>query len=173
MSDFFGLFCAVFGIQFVWCLVWLDMVRMVVSAVVAFPPFAPFAAAGLYEMSRRMQAGGRFGWSEILTVMADQRKREMGWMVFVTLFILWTWFYQFGTPLVIILQDSSFSDPDGFLNNGFSTPEGRTFPAIGTCVSAILSAVLRHMAELVGDHMVDGVDRRLNEATVQQQASGR
>ena len=29
------------------------------------------------------------------------------------------------------------------------------------------------MAELVGDHVVDGVDRRLHEAAVQQQASGR
>ena len=93
-------------------------------------------------MSRRFQKGESFGWSEILTVMVNQRKREMGWMAFVTLFILWVWFYQFRTLLVIILQDSSFSDLDGFLTTVFYTSEGWTFLAIGTCVGAFLAAAL-------------------------------
>ncbi len=142
MSGFFGLFYAVFGILFVWCLVWLGKIWMIIPAVIAFPLVAPFAAAGLYEMSRRLQDGESFSWSEILTVMASQRKREMGWMAFVTLFILWVWFYQFRTVLVIVLKDSSFSDLDGFLNTVFFTPEGWTFLAIGSCVGAFLSAVL-------------------------------
>ncbi|MEM1427870.1 MAG: DUF2189 domain-containing protein [Pseudomonadota bacterium] len=142
MSGFFGLFYAVFGILFVWTLVWLGKIWMLLPAAVAFPLVAPFAAAGLYEMSRRLQRHEPFGWSEILTVMANQRKREMGWMAFVTLFILWVWFYQFRTVLVIVLQNSSFSDLDGFLDTVFSTPEGWTFLAIGSCIGAFLSAVL-------------------------------
>ena len=142
MSGFFGLFYAVFGILFVWCLFWLGAIWMVIPAAIGFPLVAPFAAAGLYEMSRRLQKGESFGWSEILTVMASQRKREMGWMAFVTLFIFWVWFYQFRTLLVIILQDSSFSDLDGFLNTVFFTTEGWTFLAFGTCVGGFLSAVL-------------------------------
>ncbi len=142
MSGFFGLFYAVFGILFVWILVWLGMIWMIIPAAVGFPLVAPFAAAGLYEMSRRLQAGESFGWSDILTVMADQRKREMGWMAFVTLFICWVWFYQFRTVLVIVLQDSSFSGLDGFFNTVFFTTEGWTFLVIGTCVGAFLAAVL-------------------------------
>lgn len=142
MSGFFGLFYAVFGLLFVWCLVWLGKVWMIVPAAVGFPLVAPFAAAGLYEMSRRLQAGTSFGWSDILTVMARQRQREMGWMAFVTLFIFWVWVYQFRTLLVIILQDASFSDFDGFLHTLFFTTEGWTFLVIGTCVGAVLSAVL-------------------------------
>ena len=142
MSGFFGLFYAVFGILFVWCLFWLGKIWMVIPAAIAFPLVAPFAAAGLYEMSRRLQREESFGWSDIVTVMASQRKRELGWMAFVTLFILWVWFYQFRTLLVIILQDSSFSDLDGFINTVFFTPEGWTFLVIGTCVGAFLSAVL-------------------------------
>lgn len=142
MSGFFGLFYAVFGILFVWCLVWLGKIWMIIPAVVGFPLVAPFAAAGLYEMSRRLQKGESFGWSEILTVMANQRKREMGWMAFVTLFIFWVWSYQVRLWLAIILQDASFSDFEGFMNIVFFTPEGWTFLAIGTGAGAFLSAVL-------------------------------
>ncbi|MBY6201446.1 DUF2189 domain-containing protein [Maritalea mobilis] len=142
MSGFFGLFYAIFGILFVWCLVWLGKIWMLIPAVIAFPLVSPFACAGLYEMSRRLQKKESFGWSDILTVMANQRRREMGWMAFVVLFVLWVWFYQFRTVLVIVLQDSSFSDLDGFFDTVLFTPEGWTFLAIGTCVGAFLSAVL-------------------------------
>lgn len=142
LSGFFGLFYAVFGILFVWCLVWLGAIWMIIPAAVGFPLVAPFAAAGLYEMSRRMQKGESFTWSEILTVMASQRKREMGWMAFVTLFIFWVWIYQVRLWLAITLKNASFSDFDGFLNIVFFTPQGWTFLAIGTCVGAFLSAVL-------------------------------
>ncbi|MES0826409.1 DUF2189 domain-containing protein [Ruegeria sp. SCP11] len=142
MSGFFGLFYAVFGILLVWVLVWLGKIWMIIPAIVGFPLVAPFAAAGLYEMSRRLQKGEPFGWSEILTVMANQRKREMGWMAFVTLFIFWVWVYQVRLWLAIILQNASFSNFDGFLHTVFFTPQGWTFLAVGTCVGAFLSAVL-------------------------------
>lgn len=142
MSGFFGLFFAVFGILLVWALIWLGQIWMIIPAIVGFPLIAPFAAAGLYEMSRRLQTGESFGWSEILTVMANQRKREMGWMAFVTLFIFWVWIYQVRLWLAIILQNASFSDFDGFLNAVFFTPQGWIFLAVGTCVGAFLSAVL-------------------------------
>jgi uncharacterized membrane protein len=142
MSGFFGLFYALFGIALVWSLVRFDVIWLIIPALVGFPLVAPFAAAGLYEMSRRLERGESFGWSEILTVMADQRKREMGWMAFVTLFILWVWFYQFRTVLVIVLQNAAFSDLGGFVEVVFLTPDGWTFLAIGTCVGALLSAVL-------------------------------
>lgn len=142
LSGFFGLFYAVFGIFVVGTLVWWGKVWMLIPAGIAFPLVAPFAAAGLYEMSRRLQKGEGFGWSEILTVMAHQRKREMGWMAFVTLFILWVWFYQFRTVLVFTLQNASFSDLSGFFNAVLYTPRGWTFLAIGSCVGAFLSMVL-------------------------------
>lgn len=142
MSGFFGLFYALFGVLFVWVLGWLGKVWMILPAAVGFPLVAPFAAAGLYEMSRRMQQGKPFGWGEVLTVMADQRRREMGWMAFVTLFVFWVWMYQIRLWLALILQDSSFSDMAGFLGILFFTTQGWTFLAIGTAIGACLSAVL-------------------------------
>ncbi len=142
MSGFFGLFYAIFGILMVWSLIWLGKIWMIIPAIVGFPLVAPFAAAGLYEMSRRMQRGEDFGWSDILTVIARQSKREMGWMAFVTLFIFWVWMYQVRLWLALILQDASFSDFEGFWTTVFFTPQGWTFLAIGTCAGAFLSAVL-------------------------------
>lgn len=142
MSGFFGLFYAMIGLLMVWILFSLGKIWLIIPAAVGFPLVAPFAAAGLYEMSRRLQKRESFGWFDILTTMANQRKREMGWMAFVTLFIFWVWIYQFRTVLVIVLQDSSFSDFDGFFDTVLFTPEGWTFLAIGTCLGAILSAVL-------------------------------
>ena len=142
MSGFFGLFYAAFGVLLVWCLIWLGKIWMIIPAIVGFPLVAPFAAAGLYEMSRRLQREESFGWAEILTVMADQRKREMGWMAFVTLFVFWVWMYQVRLWLAIILKDASFSDIDGFLNSVFFTSQGWIFLFVGTCSGAFLSAVL-------------------------------
>ncbi|MBT8414403.1 MAG: DUF2189 domain-containing protein [Boseongicola sp.] len=142
MSGFFGFFYAGFGILFVWILVSLGQLWMIIPAIVGFPLVAPFAAAGLYEMSRRMQQDESFGWSDILTVMANQRKREMGWMAFVTLFVFWVWSYQVRLWLAIILQDASFSDFGGFLNIVFFTPEGWTFLTVGTIAGALMSAAL-------------------------------
>ena len=106
-------------------------------------------------MSRRLQKGERFGWSDILTVVADQRKRELGWMAFVTLFIFWVWIYQIRLWLAIILKDASFSDFDGFLNTVFFTPQGWTFLAIGTCVGAFLSAVLFSLTVIAMPMLMD------------------
>ena len=132
MSGIFGLFYAAFGILLVWILIWLEKIWLIIPALVAFPLVAPFAAAGLYEMSRRMQKGEGFGWSEILTVMANQRNREMGWMAFVTLFVLWIWFYQFRTVLVVVLQNASFSNLEGFLHTIVFTSEGRCCKSMTT-----------------------------------------
>lgn len=142
MSGFFGLFYAVFGILFVWCLVVFGQIWMVIPVLVGFPLVAPFAAAGLYEISRRLQTGEAFGWTDILTVMAHQRTREMGWMAFVTLFVFWVWAYQVRLWLAIFLQGASFSDMSGFLNAVFFTSEGWAFLIVGTGVGALLSAAL-------------------------------
>ena len=142
LSGFFGLIYAAFGIFFVAGLVWLDRIWMIIPVAVGFPLVAPFAAAGLYEISRRLQKGESFTWSDIFLVIRRQRNRELGWMAFVTLFIFWIWIYQVRLLLAIILQNQSFSTFDGFLTTILTTYNGFIFLGIGTLVGAFLSTAL-------------------------------
>ncbi len=142
MSGFFGLFYAVFGILFVWSLVWLGKIWMILPAAIGFPLIAPFAAAGLYEISRRLQRGEDFGWANILTVIANQRKREMGWMAFVTLFIFWVWMYQIRLLIALCLGLVSFASFDEFLTVVFTTTNGWVFLGVGHIVGAALALIL-------------------------------
>ena len=151
VSDFrraprFGLFFG--GVYFVggwimWLLLnWAEAPWLMLPLALAFPLMGPFVAVGLYDVSRRLAAGQRLDWSSVLGVVFEQRKRELGWMAFVTLFICFIWFYQIRTIMVLTLQNMSFSSTEGFLKVVFATPEGLTFLCVGTLAGGLLAIVL-------------------------------
>ncbi|MGB7286923.1 MAG: DUF2189 domain-containing protein [Salaquimonas sp.] len=142
LSMLFGLIYAAFGWVLVGGLIWLDEIWMIIPFAVGFPLIAPFAAAGLYDISRRLEKGEAFSWSDIFLVVISQRNRELGWMAFVTLFIFWIWIYQVRLLLAIILQNQSFSTFDGFLNVITTTYNGFIFLGVGSLIGAFLSTVL-------------------------------
>jgi len=142
VSMFFGLVYVVIGAVFIAGLVIYDQIWMVVPAGVGFPLIAPFIAAGLYEMSRRFQAGQDFSAGEIFTVIFRQQRREFGWMAFVMLFVFWVWIYQVRLLLALFLQWESFSTLADFTTIISTTTNGMLFLGVGTLVGAFISAVL-------------------------------
>ena len=151
LSDFFkaplfGLFFGavfafggIFIIQslFVWNKVW-----MIYPVMIGFPLVGPFAAVGLYEVSRRLDNGLPLTWDAILSVVWQQTGRELKWMAFVMLFIFWIWMYQVRLLLALILGHMSFPSWDKFFHILTSTTEGWVFILVGHVVGAFLALVL-------------------------------
>ena len=144
-APFFGLFFggvfALGGIFLYLLLTYYRTVWLILPLAIGFPLIGPFVAAGLYEVSRRLTAGERLRWGEILTVTVRQSRSEFGWMAFVVLFIFWIWMYQVRLMVALFMGFSAFASLDGFLA-ALLSEAGVPFLAAGSVSGAVLSFVL-------------------------------
>lgn len=142
MGLFIGGIFAIIGLiivqsLFVWKQSW-----MMYPALIGFPLIGPFAAIGLYEVSRRLSNNEPLSWGNILSTVWLQSRREVRWMAFVMLFIFWIWMYQIRLLIAIILGHMSFATLDAFLEIVTGTTQGLIFILVGHVIGACLAMIL-------------------------------
>ncbi len=138
---FFGGFYAIGGYALLMLLEYYRTVWLILPLALGFPLIGPFVAAGLYEVSRRLERKEPLNWPAILAVVWNQSRREMGWMAFSVLFIFWIWIYQIRLLLALFMGYAGFSLEAGW-QGILANPNAYSFFAVGTAAGAALAAVL-------------------------------
>jgi uncharacterized membrane protein len=144
-APLYGLFFAAVYVAGGWLIWWALTTKgqlwwtLVASA--GFPILAPFLACGLYEVSRRLEAGERLDWPGVLGVVIRQKDRQIPSMavVIVVFFLFWNFLGHMIFALFMGLQvmtdvSSSFAV--------YLTPNGLMMLAVGSAVGAVFATVL-------------------------------
>ena len=138
---FFGAVFSVFGIIMTALLFFSDAGYWVLPMTAGFPLIGPFAAVGLYEVSRRLKNDEPLSWGAILTSGFTSKSGQLPFFAVLAVFFLLVWIVIARVVFAVSFGTATMTNVMTSLEV-YATFEGVSMLLIGSVIGAALAGLL-------------------------------